>query len=180
MGPIFCQCRLLWTLLTSWSSRRQVGRASSLVKDRNAPQHHRGHTAVKSETSVCRRQERFMEGELDGLLRHKARLSRIAPLRRGGRAHGGLQLSNPPTETAHWTGSMMTNAIGISVSTVQRIRPVNGSSRQVRQFQALQRPGLRRQVARGCRLYVDPRPHRALGQRNKSNSALDRTQPGLR
>jgi hypothetical protein len=73
-------------------------RLEAVVKDRNVPQKHAWRAKIvllsvaevgtveimrrtgKSKTCVWRWQERFAEAGVDGLLRHKTRPSRIAPL----------------------------------------------------------------------------------------------------
>ena len=66
-----------------------------------------------SKTCVWRWQERFMQEGVDGLLRDKTRPSRIPPL--GPEVADrvvALTLSEPPTETTHWTADLMARASG--------------------------------------------------------------------
>ena len=90
----------------------------------------------KSKTCVWRWQERFAEEGFDGLLRDKTRPSRIKPL--GDEVSErvvALTLTDPPAEATHWTGAMMAKAVGISVSSVQRIWRAHGlQPHRVRQF----------------------------------------------
>jgi len=100
-------------------------RLERTVRDRNAAQKHVWRAAIillsadgmgtseimrrtqKSKTCVWRWRERFMEEGVDGLLRDKARPSRISPL-------GpvvverviALTLTDPPVEATHWTAAM--------------------------------------------------------------------------
>jgi hypothetical protein len=58
-----------------------------------------------------------MEEGFDGLLRDKTRPSRIEPLKADvAKRVVAMTLTDPPGETTHWTGAMMAEAIGISVS----------------------------------------------------------------
>jgi transposase len=177
------------------------GRLQALVKDRNTPQKHAWRAEIvlltaegigtieimrrtgKSKTCVWRWQERFMEEGFDGLLRDKTRPSRIAPL---GAAVVervvALTLTNPPTETTHWTGAMMAKATGISVSAVQRIWRAHGlQPHRVRQFKLSNDPDFVDKLRDVVGLYVDPPAHAiVLSVDEKSQiQALDRTQPGL-
>jgi transposase len=116
-----------------------------LVGDRNASQKHVWRAEIvlltaeglgtneimrrtaKSKTCVWRWQERFMEEGFEGLLRDKTRPSRIEPLDADvAKRVVAMTLTDPPGETTHWTGAMMAEAIGISVSSVQRIWRAHG------------------------------------------------------
>ena len=120
-------------------------RLEALVRDRNTAQKHvwrarivllsasgMGTNAImretgKSKTCVWRWQERFAEEGVEGLLRDKTRPSRIAPLppEVAGRVVE-LTFTEPPAEATHWTGAMMAEAVGISVSSVHRIWRAHG------------------------------------------------------
>ena len=194
----------VWRMRTGISiivSPADRGRLQALVKDRNTPQKHAWRAEIvlltaegvgtieimrrtgKSKTCVWRWQERFMEEGFDGLLRDKTRPSRIAPL---GAAVVervvALTLTNPPTETTHWTGAMMAKATGISVSAVQRIWRAHGlQPHRVRQFKLSNDPDFVDKLRDVVGLYVDPPAHAiVLSVDEKSQiQALDRTQPGL-
>jgi transposase len=176
-------------------------RLAALVGDRNAAQKHVwrarivllsadgvGTNAImrqtgKSKTCVWRWQERFAQEGVDGLLRDKTRPSRIAPL--GPEVAGrvvALTLTDPPAEVTHWTGAMMARAVGISVSSVQRIWRANGlAPHRVRQFKLSNDPEFVAKLRDVVGLYVDPPAHAiVLSVDEKSQiQALDRTQPGL-
>src|ERR1700747_2688632 len=74
----------------------------------------------KSKTVIWRWQERFREQGAVGLWRDKTRPSRIPPL--SSEVVDGVlprPLPDPPPAPSHWTGSAMSKASGISVSSVQ-------------------------------------------------------------
>jgi transposase len=137
----------------------------------------------KSKTCVWRWQERFMEEGFEGLLRDKTRPSRIPPL--GSEVAErvvALTLTDPPAEATHWTGAMMAEATGISVSSVQRIWRTHGlQPHRVSQFKLSNDPDFAAKLRDVVGLYVDPPAHAiVLSVDEKSQiQALDRTQPGL-
>jgi len=93
-----------------------------------------------------------------------------------------MTLTDPPGETTHWTGAMMAEAIGISVSSVQRIWRAHGlQPHRVRQFKLSNDPKFVDKLRDVVGLYVDPPAHAiVLSVDEKSQiQALDRTQPGL-
>lgn len=115
-------------------------RLEAIVADRSAPQKHvwrarivllttdgLGTNAIiavtgTAKTSVWRWQQRFAEAGVDGLLRNRTRPpgkapvadARVAQLLR-------LTLAPPPHEATHWTAQAMAKAVGLAVSTVQKI-----------------------------------------------------------
>jgi len=182
-------------------SRSDRRRLQALVADRNASQKHVWRAEIvlltaeglgtneimrrtaKSKTCVWRWQERFMEEGFDGLLRDKTRPSRIEPLKADvAKRVVAMTLTDPPGETTHWTGAMMAEAIGISVSSVQRIWRAHGlQPHRVRQFKLSNDPKFVDKLRDVVGLYVDPPAHAiVLSVDEKSQiQALDRTQPGL-
>ena len=63
-----------------------------------------------------------MQEAVDSLLRVKTRPSRIRSLDRSLVARVvALTATDPPDEVTHWTAAAMAKAVGISVSSVQRI-----------------------------------------------------------
>ena len=176
-------------------------RLAALVRDWNASQKHVWRAEIvlltadgigtngimrrtgKSKTCVWRWQERFAEEGFDGLLRDKTRPSRIKPL--GDEVSErvvALTLTDPPAEATHWTGAMMAKAVGISVSSVQRIWRAHGlQPHRVRQFKLSNDPKFVEKLRDVVGLYVDPPAHAiVLSVDEKSQiQALDRTQPGL-
>ena len=129
-------------------------RLVAIVADRNSPQKHVwraqivlltadgvGTNAImrrtgKSKVTIWRWQERFMTEGVAGLWRDRTRPSRIPPLPTA--VHDrtvALSLTAPPAEATHWTAAMMAKALGISVSSVQRIWRAHGlQPHRVRQF----------------------------------------------
>ena len=182
-------------------SAKDRRRLVSLVRDGNTPQKHAwrarivmltaeglGTNAImrltgKAKTCVWRWQERFMREGVEGLLRDKTRPSRIAPLDASvAERVVALTLADPPGETTHWTGAMMAEAAGISVSSVQRIWRAHGlRPHRVRQFKLSNDPHFVAKLRDVVGLYVDPPAHAiVLSLDEKSQiQALDRTQPGL-
>src|ERR1700757_1519111 len=137
----------------------------------------------KSKTCVWRWQERFMQEGFDGLLRDKTRPSRVPPLGEDvAERIVALTLQEPPGETTHWTGAMMAKAVGVSVSSVQRIWRAHGlQPHRVRQFKLSKDPEFVAKLRNVVGRYVDPPAHAiVLSVDEKSQiQALDRTQPGL-
>ena len=176
-------------------------RLEALVRDRNTAQKHvwrarivllsatgMGTNAImretgKSKTCVWRWQERFAEEGVEGLLRDKTRPSRIAPLPpEVAERVVELTFTEPRGEATHWTGAMMAEAVGISVSSVHRIWRAHGlQPHRVRQFKLSNDPEFVTKLRDVVGLYVDPPAHAiVLSVDEKSQiQALDRTQPGL-
>ncbi len=137
----------------------------------------------KSKTCVWRWQERFAEEGCDGLLRDKTRPPRIPPLGADvAERVVALTFTDPPVEATHWTGAMMAEQTGISVSSVQRIWRAHGlAPHRVRQFKLSNDPDFVAKLRDVVGLYVNPPAHAiVLSVDEKSQiQALDRTQPGL-
>jgi len=136
-----------------------------------------------SKVTVWRWQERFMQAGVAGLLRDQTRPSRIPPLPASVRERTvALTLDEPPGEATHWTAGMMSKAVGISVSSVQRIWRAHGlQPHRMRQFKLSHDPEFVPKLRDIVGLYVDPPAHAiVLSLDEKSQiQALDRTQPGL-
>jgi transposase len=176
-------------------------RLLAVIGDRNASQKHvwrarivlltaDGHGTTEimrragvAKTVVWRWQERFMQAGVDGLLRDKTRPPRIPPLAREVVERVvRLTLSEPPSETTHWTAPAMAKASGISVSSVQRIWRSHGlQPHRMRQFKLSNDPRFAEKLRDIVGLYLDPPAHAVvLSVDEKSQiQALDRTQPGL-
>jgi transposase len=176
-------------------------RLEAIVRDRNAPQKHvwraeivlltaKGLGTVEimrrtgnSKTCVWRWQERFMQENVEGLLRDKTRPSRVKPLAQAVIDKVvKLTAITPPHEATHWTSAAMAKATGISVSSVQRIWRAHGlAPHRVRQFKLSSDPNFIDKLRDVVGLYVDPPAHAiVLSVDEKSQiQALDRTQPGL-
>jgi transposase len=180
------------------SERRRL---RSVLKNRNAPQKHAWRAQIvllsaeglgtneimrrtgKSKPCVWRWQERFMEEGADGLLRDKTRKARKAPLGpEVAERVVALTRTAAPGETTHWTGAMMAQACGISVSAVQRIWRAHGlRPHKIEQFKLSNDPRFVEKLRDVVGLYVNPPEHAiVLSLDEKSQiQALDRTQPGL-
>ncbi len=93
-----------------------------------------------------------------------------------------LTIEPPPGETTHWTAPAMAKAVGISISSVQRIWRAHGlQPHRLRQFKLSNDPNFAAKLRDVVGLYVDPPAHAVvLSVDEKSQiQALDRTQPGL-
>ena len=176
-------------------------RLAEVTADRNSPQKHVWRARIvllsaqgagtgeimrvtgKAKTCVWRWQERFMQAGADGLLRDKARPSRVPPLGDAIAAQVvALALTEPPGETPRWTAAAMAQACTVSVGSVHRIWRSHGlRPRQVRQFKLSNDPQFAAKVRDIVGLYVAPPAHAVvLPVDEKSRiQALDRTQPGL-
>jgi transposase len=176
-------------------------RLAAIVANRNSPQKHVWRARIilltadglgtaeimrqtgKSKSVVWRWQERFMQAGVDGLLRDKTRPSRKPPLDRSVISRViDLTAGPPPGEATHWTAAAMAKAVGISVSSVQRIWRAHGlRPHRVRQFKLSNDPAFAAKLKDVVGRYVDPPDHAiVLSIDEKSQiQALDRTQPGL-
>ncbi len=177
-------------------------RLLGIAADRNSPQKHAWRARIVlltaegcgtaeimrqaqvAKTAVWRWQERFMHEGVDGLLRDKTRPSRIPPLApEVAERVVALTLGPPPGETTHWTAPAMAKAVGISVSSVQRIWRAHGlQPHRLRQFKLSNAPNFAAKLRDVVGLYIDPPAHAVvLCVDEKSQiQALDRTQPGCR
>jgi transposase len=173
----------------------------AVVGNRNSPQKHiwrakivlltaDGHGTAeiirrtgKAKTVIWRWQERFGAEGVAALWRDKTRPPRIPPLKPQIAARVvSLTLAGPPANATHWTGAAMADAVGISVSSVQRIWRAHGlQPHRVRQFKLSNDPQFVAKLRDIVGLYVNPPDHAiVLSVDEKSQiQALDRTQPGL-
>ena len=177
-------------------------RLEAIVGDRNSPQKHVWRAEI---VLLCGRRARHgrdhapdrqvedlrlaLAGALrrrrasTGLLRDKTRPSRVPPL--GQEVIDkvvALTATEPPHEATHWTAAAMAKAVGISVSSVQRIWRAHGlAPHRVRRFKLSNDPDFVPKLRDVVGLYVDPPAHAVvLSVDEKSQiQALDRTQPGL-
>ncbi len=136
-----------------------------------------------SKPCVWRWQRRFMEAGVDGLLRDKSRKPGKAPVPDLVVARLiERTLGEPPGETTHWTSRAMAGAMGLAISTVQKIWHAHGlAPHRLRTFKLSRDPQFASKVRDVVGLYVDPPAHAVvLSVDEKSQiQALDRTQPGL-
>jgi transposase len=176
-------------------------RLETIAQDRNSPQKHVWRARIimlttdgvgtngivaatgKDKTCVWRWQGRFMQEGVEGLVRDKTRPSRIppTPLATIDRV---LALTNtePPHEATHWTAAAMAKAVGVSISSVQRIWKAHGlRPHRMRAFKLSNDPKFAEKLKDVVGLYIDPPAHAVvLSVDEKSQiQALDRTQPGL-
>src|SRR3990170_7329807 len=134
----------------------------------------------KAKTVIWRWQERFGAAGVAGLWRDKTRPSRIPPLGQEiAERVVALTLAGPPLQATHWTGTAMAKAVGISVSSVQRIWRAHGlQPHQVRRFKLSNDLHFAAKLRDIVGLYVNPPDHAiVLSIDEKSQiQALDRTQ----
>jgi hypothetical protein len=93
-----------------------------------------------------------------------------------------LTFEATPGEATHWTGGMMAEAAGISVSSVQRIWHRHGPQpHRVRQFKLSNDPAFADKLRDVVGLDMDPPAHALVFSVDEKSQiqALDRTQPGL-
>jgi transposase len=137
----------------------------------------------KSKTCVWRWQERFAAEGFEGLLRDKTRPSRIPKLDTAiAERIVALTMEPPSSEATHWTGAAMAEAVGVSVSSVQRIWRAHGlQPHRVRQFKLSNDPAFVGKLRDVVGLYVEPPTHAVVLSIDEKSQiqALDRTQPGL-
>jgi transposase len=124
-----------------------------------------------------------MQEGFDSLLRDKTRPSRIPALGPDvAERIVALTLQDPPGEAPHWTGAMMAKAVGVSVSSVQRIWRAHGlQPHRMRQFKLSKDPNFAAKLRDIVGLYVDPPAHAMVLSVDEQSQiqALERTQPGL-
>jgi transposase len=137
----------------------------------------------RAKSVVWRWQERFMREGVDGLLRDKTRPPGRKPLDPEIIERVvATTAKDPPGETTHWTAGLMAKAVGISISSVQRIWQAHGlHPHRVRRFKLSKDPEFVPKLRAIVGLYVNPPAHAiVLSIDEKSQiQALDRTQPGL-
>ena len=114
-----------------------------------------------SKPCVWRWQRRFMEAGVDGLLHDKTRKPGKAPIAEPVVAQLiALTLDAPPGETTHWTSRAMAEAIGLAVSTVQKIWRIHGlAPHRLRVFKLSRDPQFAAKLRDVVGLYVDPPAH---------------------
>ena len=76
----------------------------------------------------------------------------------------------PPGEATHWTGAAMAKAVGVSVSSVQRIWRAHGlQPHRIRQFKLSTDPEFVDKLRDIVGLYVDPPASRPVHRREEPN-----------
>src|SRR5262245_11776763 len=151
----------------------------SVVANRNSPQKHvwrakivlltaDGHGTAeimratgKAKTVIWRWQERFGEEGVSGLWRDKTRPSRVPTLSPElAERVVALTLAGSPPTTSHWTATAMAQAVGISVSSVQRIWRAHGlRPHLIRRFKLSKDPQFATKLKEIVGLYVNPPDH---------------------
>jgi len=182
-------------------SREDLARLERIICDRNSPQKHVWRARIvllsgegtgtmeimrrtgKSKPTVWRWQKRFIEEGVAGLLYDKTRPPGRVPLEEKIiRKVVELTHEPPPFEETHWTGRAMADAVGISVTSVQRIWKTYGlKPHRIKTFKLSNDPAFVEKLHDVVGLYRNP-PDKALVLSVDEKSqiqALDRTQPGL-
>src|SRR3954454_8504934 len=176
-------------------------RLEAVAADRNSPQKHVWRAGIilatadglgtgeimrrtgKSKPCVWRWQERFMREGVPGLLRDRTRPPRVPPLPQATIDRVvALTPTEPPGEATHWTAAAMAAAVGISISSVQRIwRAHKLRPHRVRTFKLSKDPAFVAKLRDIVGLYLDPPAHAVVLSVDEKPQiqALDRTQPGL-
>jgi transposase len=151
----------------------------AVLADRNSPQKHVwrariilataegcGTTEVMrragvSKPCVWRWQRRFMESGVDGLVHDKTRKPGKAPVPDHVVARLiERTLGDPRGETTHWTSRAMASAMGLAISTVQKIWRAYGlAPHRLRTFKLSRDPQFAAKVRDVVGLYVDPPAH---------------------
>ena len=97
-----------------------------------------------SKPTVLRWQERYLDEGVPGLRRDKTRPSRVPPLPRDVRLKViAKTVQETPPNATHWSRVTMAEAMGISPSSVGRIRADAGLKPRVVRVQGLERPAVR-------------------------------------
>src|SRR5271154_180696 len=111
-----------------------------------------------SKPCVWRWQRRFMEAGVDGLLHDKTRKPGKAPIPEPVVAQLiAHTLGAPPGETTHWTSRAMAEAMGLAVSTVQKIWRAHGlAPHRLRVFKLSRDPQFAAKPRRCGGLYRGP------------------------
>ena len=110
-----------------------------------------------SKTRVWRRQERFAEAGVDGLLRDKKRRSRVKPMEQTVTHRVvALTAAEPPREATHRILPTRAKLVSISVSSVQRIWRSHGlAPHRMRHFKLFNDPDFVPKPRVIVRLHVD-------------------------
>ena len=185
-------------LVVSAEDRARLG---AIVADRNRSQKHVARARIvlgsterldvatvarragDSRPAVWRRQQRYAEAGVDGLLRDKTRKpgkSRTPDATV--REVVALTCGEPPDGATHWTGRAMAEAAGLSLRTVQRIWAAHElQPHRLRTFKRSSDPELAAKLADIVGLYMHPPRHAVVLSLDEKSQiqAPDRTQPGL-
>jgi transposase len=136
-----------------------------------------------SRPAVWRWQRRYAEAGAEALLRDKTRPPGKTPVSISTVANVvALTCSEPPGEVTHWTGRAMAEAVGLSLTTVQRIWKAHKlAPHRLRSFKRSNDPAFAEKVEDIVGLYMHPPAHAVVLSIDEKSQiqALDRTQPGL-
>ena len=112
-----------------------------------------------SRPTVWRWQRRFAEAGVDGLLREKPRIPGKPPLpRETVERVVTLTCAAPPGEATHWSGRAMARAVGIGLSSVQRVWKAYGlQPHRIRTFKRSRDPAFADKLRDIVGLYMNPR-----------------------
>jgi transposase len=176
-------------------------RLAAVAEDRNRPQKHVQRARIilmsrpgvpvldvarqtgMSRPAVWRWQQRFAEEGVDGLLRDKTRKPGKMPLAPATIAKVlALPCGAPPKDATHWTGRRVAEAVGISLSAVQRLWQAHRlQPHRMRTFKKSNDPAFAAKVEDIVGLYMNPPAHAVVVSIDEKSQiqALDRTQPGL-
>ena len=136
-----------------------------------------------SRPAVWRWQRRYAEEGVDALLRDRTRPpgKRPVPLSAVAKVVA-LTCAEPPGEVTHWTGRAMAKAVGLSLTTIQRIWEAHKlAPHRLRSFKRSNDPAFAEKVEDIVGLYMHPPAHAVVLSIDEKSQiqALDRTQPGL-
>ncbi len=133
--------------------------------------------------SVWRWQRRFAEEGVDGLLRDKTRRPSRVPLPPATIAKIlALPCGKSPKAATHWTGRRVAEAVGVSLSAVQRLWQAHRlQPHRIRTFKKSNDRAFAAKVEDIVGLYMNPPAHAVVVSIDEKSQiqALDRIQPGL-
>ena len=136
-----------------------------------------------SRPAVWRWQRRYAEEGVEALLREKTRPPGKPPVPMATVAKVvALTCAEPPGEVTHWTGRAMAKAMGLSLTTIQRIWEAHRlAPHRLRSFKRSNDPAFAEKVQDIVGLYMHPPAHAVVLSIDEKSQiqALDRTQPGL-
>ena len=136
-----------------------------------------------SRPAVWRWQRRYAEEGVEALLRDKTRPPGKPPVPTAMVAKVlALTCADPPGEVTHWTGRAMAEAVGLSLTTIQRIWDAHRlAPHRWRTFKRSNDPAFAEKVEDIVGLYMHPPAHAVVLSIDEKSQiqALDRTQPGL-
>ena len=82
-----------------------------------------------------------------------------------------------PGETTHWTASLMVKAVGVSVSSTQRIWQAQAAAHRARRFKLSKDPEFVPKLGKIVGLYVNPRAHAIHSQTSGGESLAGAASP---